>query len=91
LAAAERLDLLYRRLQAAFLRIGYVHDDNPEHILFDFRRFLGRAQLEERDVTVLLGLARQIEWYGTGGWRTMNEKRGIDGGRRTPAAKPTAV
>jgi tRNA C32,U32 (ribose-2'-O)-methylase TrmJ len=32
--------------------------------MYAFRRFLGRAQLEERDVSILLGLARQIEWFG---------------------------
>lgn len=91
LATAERLDLLYRRLQAAFLRIGYLHDSNPEHILYDFRRFLGRAQLEERDVRVLLALARQIEWYGNGGWRTMDANRGSDGKAPDADSKPTAM
>ncbi len=64
LATAERVRLMFERLQEAFLEIGFLHRDNPEHIMYAFRRFLGRAQLEERDVSILLGLARQIEWFG---------------------------
>jgi len=64
LATAERVRLMFERLRAAFLEIGFLHRDNPDHIMYAFRRFLGRAQLEERDVSILLGLARQIEWFG---------------------------
>jgi tRNA/rRNA methyltransferase len=64
LATAERVQLMFERLRAAFLGIGFLHRDNPDHIMYAFRRFLGRAQLEERDVSILLGLARQIEWFG---------------------------
>jgi tRNA/rRNA methyltransferase len=63
LAPARRLDLMFARLQAALLKIGFLHDENPDHIMFAFRRFLGRAQLEDRDVSIVLGLARQIEWF----------------------------
>jgi len=37
--------------------------------MFAFRRLFGRAGLEERDVRILLGLARQIEWFSREGWR----------------------
>ena len=74
LAPAQRVALMFDRLQTAFLSIGFLHANNPEHIMFDFRRLLGRAQLEERDVRILLGLARQIEWYGQGGWKTAQQE-----------------
>jgi tRNA/rRNA methyltransferase len=69
LAPAERVEMMFERLQAAFLSIGYLHRDNPDHIMFAFRRLLGRAQMEERDIRILLALARQIEWFGRQGWR----------------------
>jgi tRNA/rRNA methyltransferase len=69
LATAQRVALMFRRLQAAFLSIGFLHPDNPDHIMYAFRRMLGRAQMEERDVRILLALARQIEWFGHGGWQ----------------------
>ena len=75
LAPAERVTRMFDRLQAAFLSIGFLHADNPDHIMHALRRLLGRAQLEERDVRILLALARQIEWFGQGGWRTMSARR----------------
>jgi len=69
LAVAEQQELMYEKLKQALLKIGFLHKDNPEHIMFAFRRILGRAGLEERDVRILLGMARQIEWYATSGWR----------------------
>ncbi len=69
LAPAGRVEFMFRRLRAAFLSIGFLHADNPDHILYAFRRMLGRAQMEERDLRIWLALARQIEWFGRGGWR----------------------
>ena len=74
LAVAERVERMFQHLKSAFLSIGFFHRDNPDHIMFAFRRLLGRARLEERDVNILLGLARQIEWFGHGGWRVMATK-----------------
>lgn len=65
LAVAERQELMYEKLKGALLKIGFLHSDNPEHIMFALRRMLGRAGLEERDVQILLGLARQIDWYAS--------------------------
>jgi tRNA/rRNA methyltransferase len=63
LAPAAEVEFALDRLQESFLRIGFLNPDNPNHIMFAFRRVFGRAGLEERDVRILLGLARQIEWY----------------------------
>ena len=84
LAAAEQVELMFQKLQAALCSIGFLHADNPDHIMYAFRRFLGRAELEPRDVNILLGLARQIEWFGSGGHavmaRTANGPRVAEGG-----------
>ncbi len=69
LAIAERQELMYEKLKSALLKIGFLHGDNPDHIMFALRRILGRAGLENRDVRILLGMARQIDWYASGGWR----------------------
>jgi tRNA/rRNA methyltransferase len=66
-ARAEEITFALDRLQAAFLRIGFLNPQNPGHIMLALRRLLGRAGLERRDVRILLGLARQIEWYATHG------------------------
>jgi tRNA/rRNA methyltransferase len=57
-------ELMFEHLQRALTTIGFLHRDNPEHIMYALRGMLGRARLDERDVRILLGLARQIEWYG---------------------------
>lgn len=84
LARAARLEQMFQKLQAAFLSIGFLHPDNPAHIMFALRRLLGRAQMEERDVRIWMALARQIEWFGHGGWRVRAASPKIDE-RRTHA------
>jgi TrmH family RNA methyltransferase len=61
-APAAAVERMYRHLQHALLSIGFLHPQNPEHIMFALRRLLGRTQLEDHEVRILLGLARQIEW-----------------------------
>ena len=73
-APAENIDRLFDRMRRSLLKIGFLDSQNPEHILLALRRILGRAGLEEKDVRILTGLFRQIEWYADGGWRAAQEK-----------------
>jgi tRNA/rRNA methyltransferase len=73
-ALAEDVERLYDRMRTSLLKIGFLDSQNPEHMLFAFRRILGRARLEERDVRILTGLFRQIEWYAEQGWKAVQEK-----------------
>jgi tRNA/rRNA methyltransferase len=73
-ASAESIERLFDRMRRSLLKIGFLDSQNPEHILLALRRVLGRAGLEERDVGILNGLFRQIEWYAEGGWKTVEEK-----------------
>lgn len=61
-ATAERVGLLLQRLERALSAIGFLNPQNPEPVMFVFRRIFARAGLVEHDVSVLLGMARQIEW-----------------------------
>jgi tRNA/rRNA methyltransferase len=70
---------MYEKLKRALLRVGFLHRDNPEHIMFALRRILGRAGLEEREVRIVLGMARQIEWYAHGGWRQHEHDTAAEG------------
>jgi tRNA/rRNA methyltransferase len=63
-ATAERLGTMFERLQAAFLKIGFLHPENPDHIMYAMRRMLGESIVDDRDVRIWMALARQIEWYG---------------------------
>jgi len=73
-ARAESVERLFDRMRRSLLKIGFLDPQNPDHILLGLRRILGRAGLEEKDVRILIGLFRQIEWYGEGGWKVVEEK-----------------
>jgi len=73
-APAEDVERLFDKMERCMLKIGFLDSQNPKHILLAFRRFLGRAGLEEKDVRILIGLFRQIEWYIDGGQKVLEEK-----------------
>lgn len=73
-ASAENVERLFDRMNRSLVKIGFLNAQNPDHILLALRRVLGRAGLEERDVSILTGLFRQIEWYADKGWKVVEEK-----------------
>ena len=62
LAGVEELERLYRHLQEVLLDVGYLHENNPERIVYTFRRLLARAMPDRREVTILHGLLSQVDW-----------------------------
>jgi tRNA/rRNA methyltransferase len=74
-ARAEDVERLFDRMREVLLKIGFLDSENPEHMLLAFRRILGRAGLEEKDVRILTGLFRQIDWYTDQGWKVLEEKK----------------
>jgi tRNA/rRNA methyltransferase len=73
-ARAEQIERLFDRMRHSLLKIGFLDSENPEHMLLAFRRILGRTRLEDKDVRILTGLFRQIEWYADKGWKVVEEK-----------------
>ena len=63
------------RMEEALVSIGFVPDDNPDHIMFAIREIFGRSGLTAREVEILNGMARQMRWVAEGGHRTLAEKR----------------
>ena len=78
-AHAEQVERLFDVMRNSLLKIGFLDSENPEHMLLAFRRILGRSGLEDKDVRILTGMFRQIEWYAQEGWKVVAEKeqRGI--------------
>jgi len=74
-APAGDVERLFEKMKTSLLEIGYLDPQNPEHILLAFRRIFGRGGLEEKDVRILIGLFRQIEWYTNEGWKVAQEKK----------------
>lgn len=63
LAQRWELDAMYEQLQDVLLRINYIQPDNPAHWMDRFRRFFSRLPLRAREVTIIRGICRQIDWY----------------------------
>ena len=62
LADAGTLERLHQRARALLLEVGFLHQNNPDRIYDDLRAMAGRAQLDVREATILLGLIHQLEW-----------------------------
>lgn len=59
---AALVERLHERAAALLLEVGFLHENNPERIYDDLRALAGRADLDAREVTILLGIIRQLEW-----------------------------
>jgi len=61
-ADAALVERLHERVQALLMETGFLHANNPDRIYRDLRRIAGRADLDQREVTILLAIINQIEW-----------------------------
>ena len=59
---AALIERLHERAESLLLEVGFLHENNPDRIYDDLRAILGRANIDEREATILLGIIRQIEW-----------------------------
>ena len=62
LAPAEMVERLHDRFEALLIEAGFLHANNPDRIYDDIRAILARSELDDREVTILLGMVRQLEW-----------------------------
>jgi tRNA/rRNA methyltransferase len=62
LAPAAMIERLHERFESLLLEAGFLHANNPDRIYDDIRHIIGRAALDERETTILLGMVRQLEW-----------------------------
>ncbi len=63
LANKFELEGMYDHLKEVLLKIGFINPQNPEHWMLNIRRFLSRIPLKARDVRIIRGICRQIDWY----------------------------
>jgi len=67
LADFQKLENMYAHLEQLLLHIGFLDPKNPKRIMHTLRRIFGRANLSDRDVAILRGIFRQLEWYARQG------------------------
>ncbi len=63
LATRHELDGMYDQLRDILVRINYLNPENPEHWMNRVRQFCTRMQLRAREVSIIRGICRQIDWY----------------------------
>jgi tRNA/rRNA methyltransferase len=63
LANKFELEGMYDHLKEVLMKIGFINPQNPEHWMLNIRRFLSRIPLRARDVRIIRGICRQIDWY----------------------------
>ncbi|HKV55526.1 MAG TPA: RNA methyltransferase [Candidatus Binataceae bacterium] len=75
LASTPEVDAMLARIQRALVAIGFLPEENPDHLMFTIRAMLGRAGLKTRELDILNGIASQMLWFGEGGHETLAAKR----------------
>lgn len=64
LASTKELEGMYAQLKQTLMDIGFLLPDNPDYWMMHIRRLFSRTTLQTREVKILRGICRQIEWYG---------------------------
>ncbi len=63
LASRQELDGMYDQVKDILVRINYINPENPDYWMNKIRHFMTRLQLRAREVSILRGICRQINWY----------------------------
>jgi len=74
-ASASEVDAMHRRLAEALVAIGFLPEDNPDHLMLTLRAMLGRSGVRPRELDILNGIARQVRWVAGDGAATLAAKR----------------
>ena len=64
LAGSQELEGMYIQLKSVLQAIGFLNPENPDYWMMHIRRLFARTTLQAREVKILRGICRQIEWYG---------------------------
>jgi tRNA/rRNA methyltransferase len=64
MAGSRELEAMYVQLKAVLQAIGFLNPENPDYWMMHIRRLFARTTLQAREVKILRGICRQIEWYG---------------------------
>jgi tRNA/rRNA methyltransferase len=54
---------MYDHLQATLAKIQFMNPENPDYWMNSLRRFINRLGLRAREVKIIRGICRQLDWY----------------------------
>ncbi len=63
LALSSELEGMYGQIKELLGHIGFLNPENPEYWMLDLRRFFSRSGLLSREVKIIRGICRQMEWH----------------------------
>ncbi|RLC31623.1 MAG: RNA methyltransferase, partial [Deltaproteobacteria bacterium] len=64
LATRYELEGMYDQLSDILVKISYINPENPAYWMNKLRHFFNRLPLRAREVSIIRGICRQINWYG---------------------------
>jgi tRNA/rRNA methyltransferase len=73
LATRHELEGMYEQLKETLVNINFINDENPDYWMQHVRRFFSRIGMRARDVRMIRGVCRQVEWYGSRSRRKSSE------------------
>lgn len=76
LANRHELDGMYAQLKDVLVKISYIQPDNPDYFMNNLRQFGTRLKLRAKEVSIIRGICRQIDWYGKKCFRDGIKKKG---------------
>ena len=62
LATSAETEGMYGQIKALLQKIGFLNPQNPEYWMLHIRRFFSRTRLLSRDVKIIRGICRQLDW-----------------------------
>jgi tRNA/rRNA methyltransferase len=65
LALSSELEGMYGQMKDLLAKIEFLNPENPEYWMLDARRFFSRTGLLSREVKIIRGVCRQLEWYAS--------------------------
>ncbi len=80
LASKHELAAMYEQLTDVLMRISFINRDNPDYFMNNLRHFFSRMQLRAKEVRIVRGICRQINWYGKKCYQEGLKKTGNDPG-----------
>lgn len=63
LATIQETEGMYEQIKAMLKKIGFLNPQNPEYWMLHIRRFFARTRLFSKDVKIIRGICRQLDWY----------------------------
>lgn len=63
MATAAEIEGMYGQIRDLLQRIGFLNPQNPEYWMLHIRRFFSRSCLFSREVKIIRGVCRQMEWH----------------------------